>query len=57
MEELLRDSAFPFRVGQLTGAAAMAAHLLQMKDDPEIKAIGERLGEMVSWYYAPPERR
>jgi hypothetical protein len=54
MEELLRDSAFLFRVGQLTGATAMAAYLLQMKDDSEIKEIGERLGEMVAWYYTPP---
>jgi hypothetical protein len=51
MEELLRDGAFPYQVGRLTGAATMVAYWLSLRDDEECKKMGEKLNEVVSWFF------
>lgn len=56
MEELLQDRAFSFHVGQLMGAAEMASHWLKLREDPEAKAMGEKLAEVVGWFFTDPER-
>jgi len=55
MEEILRDSGFPYHVGQLTGAAEMAAHWMTLHEDEEVKAMGAKLGEVVRWFFAEDE--
>jgi hypothetical protein len=56
MEELLRDSAFPYQVGKLVGAASMTAYWMTLREDDESKKMGEKLNEMVGWFYAEQNR-
>jgi hypothetical protein len=51
MEDLLRDSALPYQIGRLIGAAEMAAHQLQLRGDDETKQIGAKLAEMTGWFF------
>jgi hypothetical protein len=53
-DELLHDANLPYQLGRLVGAATMAAHLLGQRDDPEVKAIGDKLAEIVGWFYEGP---
>jgi hypothetical protein len=57
MEELLRDSAFPYQVGKLVGAASMAAYWMTLSEDDESKKMGEKLNEMVGWFYTEQNRK
>ena len=49
IEELIRDPAFPYQVGRLSGAAELVAHWLMIHGDEEGKAMGEKLQEVVSF--------
>lgn len=51
LEELLNDNGFPYHVGQLMGATEMAAHWLKLRDDADAKAMGEKLSEIVGWFF------
>jgi len=51
MDELLRDPQLSFHVGRLTGASEMLSHWLTLRDDPEEKAMGERIGKVVDWFF------
>lgn len=55
MEELLRDSSFPYQVGRLAGAAEVLAHWLMVHGDDEAKAMGAKLDNVVAWFFFPEE--
>ena len=51
MDELLRDTGFPYHVGQLIGATEMAAHWMALQQDADVKAMGAKLSEAVAWFF------
>lgn len=51
LDDLIRDPDFPIRVGRLIGAAEMTAHLAQLKEDAETKAMGEKLAVINDWFF------
>ena len=51
LEDLLNDRQFPYYVGKLVGATEMVSHWLKLRDDAEAKAVGEKLGEVVGWFF------
>lgn len=51
MDELLVDPEFPYHVGQLTGAAEMAAHWMALQQDGDTQRMGEKLSEAVGWFF------
>ena len=53
-EALLQDPNLLYQVGRIVGASEMTAHLLKLKEDAEVKQIGERLEEAVAWFYEKP---
>lgn len=54
MEDLLRDTAFPYHIGQLVGAVEVAAHWMSLADDPHTKEMGRKLEEVVGWFFEAP---
>jgi len=54
---LVDDSTFPFHVGQLIGAAEMASHVLKRHEDAQMQHLGQKLAEVVNWFFkdVPPE--
>lgn len=57
MNELLEDSGFPYHVGQLIGAAEMAAFWMQMHPDQDTKDMGTKLSESVNWFFKDSKGR
>lgn len=55
MHELQKDPAFAFHVGQLIGAAEMAAHWMRLQDDAAVKSVGGKLAETVAWFFREGE--
>lgn len=55
LEELQRDPALLYHIGQLQGAAVMVAHWLMRQPDDDSQAMGVRLNEVVNWFFLPPE--
>lgn len=51
MEELLGDSGFPYHVGQMIGAAEMAAWWMSLQEDADTQKMGEKLAETVNWFF------
>lgn len=54
-EDLMNDKGFPYHIGQLMGAATMAAHWMQLQEDPTTKEMGEKLEEVVNWFFEGKE--
>jgi hypothetical protein len=52
---LAEDSQFPYHMGRLVGAAEMASVLLTNQDNPDVKQIGENLGQVVNWFFEGQE--
>jgi hypothetical protein len=48
--EVIKDPNYHARSWQLQGAAWMAAHLLILRDDPELREIGRRLASASGWF-------
>jgi hypothetical protein len=51
IEDLLQDKTMPYRVGQLIGAAEMASHWMQMQEDHATQAMGDKLADVVGWFF------
>lgn len=56
-EELIRDTALLFQVGQLTGAAAIVANWLATRQDEDCQEMGKKLAEVLSWFYEEKGRK
>lgn len=55
LEDLIRDSGFVFQTGRLVGAAELAAHWMVMQDNEEAKSMGNKLHNIVQFYYEPED--
>lgn len=51
--EMIADPAFVYQIGRLIGAAEMSSKLLASNSDPEAKAIGHGLENVVNWFFTP----
>jgi hypothetical protein len=51
LEELLRDSAFPYQVGRLIGASEVVAFWLQQRPEGDIAQMGMKLHSVVEFFY------
>lgn len=58
-EDIDGDPARLLAIGQLTVAAALVSDWLLQRDDPESRAMGERLARVAAWYFedAKTDRR
>lgn len=56
-EELIRDTALLFQVGQLTGAAAIVANWLATRQDEDCQEMGKKLAEVLGWFYEEKGRK
>jgi hypothetical protein len=53
LEDLLRDSAFPYQVGRLVGASEVVAFYLQQQHNEEVAQMGVKLHSVVEFFYEP----
>ena len=56
LEDLTDDPALLFHAHYLVGATSMAAYWMVMQEDPQVKAMGQRLGDAVNWFYEPEKK-
>ena len=45
-----KDPNFEYYIGRLIGASEMVSHWMQLREDPEAKEMGRRLGMVVAWF-------
>lgn len=45
-----KDPNFEYYIGRLIGASEMVSHWMQLREDPEAKEMGKRLGMVVAWF-------
>lgn len=53
LEELTDSPELLFHSHHLVGAASVVAHWMSLQEDKQVRAMGERLDEAVSWFYKP----
>jgi hypothetical protein len=51
LQELRGDPRLTWHTGQLLGATIMVSHWMEIQDDPQVKAMGKRLGEATNWFF------
>jgi len=50
LSDLFDDPSFPLYVGRLMGAAEMVGFQLTLKEDKELKDLGNRLLTVTDWF-------
>lgn len=51
VDELVADPSYLLMLGRIVGAAQLAGVVLSMRDDPELKAIGDKLAALSDWFF------
>jgi hypothetical protein len=51
IDEMIEDRTFIWHIGQLIGAAEMASHMLSNHPEGDVQRIGDKLGEVVTWFF------
>jgi hypothetical protein len=54
--EIIEDREYLFHLGQLIGAAEMAAHWFSMQSSEEAVKMGEKLQGVVNWFFVEGEK-
>jgi hypothetical protein len=53
LEQLADDPALLYHAQYLVGTASTVGYWMAMQDDPQTKAMGEKLMQAASWFYMP----
>lgn len=51
LEELAKDPALLYHAHYLVGTASTVAYWMTMQDDPQVKAMGEKLAAAAGWFF------